>query len=172
MKPVTTTVFSIVMSIDFKYKGKMMRMLVLSLVFLGLSMPLYPNDKELEKYISTFDYEARIEMKINSKWLIALLEEGEAQLIDIRFPEEYAAWKVGPSINIPLNELPHRLKEVDKTKTVVMACPHKDRAILAMVYLRSKGIKAKYLTDGLIGLAENLRGDKAKRFMDALQKLK
>ena len=172
MKRVTTTVFSIVMSIDFKYKGKIMRMLVLSLVFLGLSMPLYPNDKELEKYISTFDYEARIEMKINSKWLIALLEEGEAQLIDIRFPEEYAAWKVGPSINIPLNELPHRLKEVDKTKTVVMACPHKDRAILAMVYLRSKGIKAKYLTDGLIGLAENLRGDKAKRFMDALQKLK
>ena len=172
MKRVTTTVFSIVMSIDFKYKGKMMRMLVLSLVFLGLSMPLYPNDKELEKYISTFDYEARIEMKINSKWLIALLEEEEAQLIDIRFPEEYAAWKVGPSINIPLNELPHRLREVDKTKTVVMACPHKDRAILAMVYLRSKGIKAKYLTDGLIGLAENLRGDNAKRFMDALQKSK
>jgi len=41
-----------------------------------------------------------------------------------------------------------------------------------MVYLRSKGIKAKYLTDGLIGLAENLRGDNAKTFMDALQKVK
>ena len=172
MKRVTITVFSIVMSIDYKYKGKIMRILVLSLVFWGLSMPLYPNDKELEKYISTFDYEARIEMKINSKWLIALLEEGEAQLIDIRFPEEYAAWKVGPSINIPLNELPHRLREINKTKVVVVACPHKDRAIIAMTYLRSKGIKAKYLTDGLIGLAENLRGDKAKRFMDALQKSK
>ena len=168
----TTNAFSIVMNIDYKYKGTMMKIFVLTLVFLGLSVPLYPNDKQLEKYISTFDYEARVEMKINSKWLIALLEEGEAQLIDIRFPEEYAAWKVGPSINIPLNELPHRLKEIDKTKTVVMACPHKDRAILAMVYLRSQGIKAKYLTDGLIGLTENLRGDKAKRFMDALQKLK
>ena len=89
-----------------------------------------------------------------------------------KIPEEYAAWKVGPSINIPLNELPHRLTEIDKTKTVVMACPHKDRAILAMVYLRSKGIKAKYLTDGLIGLAENLRGDNAKTFMDARHKLK
>lgn len=149
-----------------------MKMFVLSLVFLGLSTLVYPDDKQLEKYISTFDYEARIEMKINSKWLIALLEDGEAQLIDIRFPEEYAAWKVGPSINIPLNALPHRLTEIDKTKTVVVACPHKDRAILAMAYLRSQEIKSKYLTDGLIGLAENLRGDNAKTFMDARKKLK
>lgn len=149
-----------------------MKIFILSLVILGLSVPLYPSDKQLEKYISTFDYDARIEMKINSKWLIALLEEGEAQLIDIRFPEEYAAWKVGPSVSIPLNELPHRLAEIDKTKTVVTVCPHKDRAILAMMYLRTKGIKAKYLTDGLIGLAENLRGENAKTFMDARQKLK
>ena len=38
-----------------------------------------------------------------------------------------------------------------------------------MVYLRSKGIKAKYLTDGLIGLAENLRGDNAKEFISAVE---
>jgi len=149
-----------------------MRIFISSLLFFTLCIPVYPNDGQLEKYISTFDYEARVEMKIDSKWLIALLEEGEAQLIDIRFSEEYAAWKVGPSINIPLNELPHRLMEIDKTKVVVTACPHKDRAIIAMTYLRSKGIRAKYLTDGLIGLAENLRGDNAKRFMNAIQKIK
>ena len=40
---------------------------------------------------------------------------------------------------------------------IITACPHKDRATIAMVYLRSKGIQAKYLTDGLISLAENLR---------------
>jgi len=149
-----------------------MRIFISVFIFISLSIAVYPNDKQFEKYISTFDYEARIDMKINSKRLIALLEEGEAQLIDIRFPEEYAAWKVGPSINIPLNELPHSLAQIDKTKVVVTACPHKDRAILAMVYLRSQGINAKYLTDGLIGLAENLRGDNAKTFMNALQKLK
>lgn len=79
---------------------------------------------------------------------------------------------MGPSINIPLNELPHRLMEIDKTKVVVTACPHKDRAIIAMTYLRSKGIKAKYLTGRLIALAENLRGDKAKIFIDSIQKVK
>lgn len=133
-----------------------------------VSMPAYSSDIELEKYILSFDYAARKEMKMDSKGLIKLLKQGKAQLIDIRFTEEYAAWKVGPSINIPLNELPTRLKELDKNKIIVTACPHKDRATIAMVYLRSKGIRAKYLTDGLIGLAENLRGDNAKVFIESL----
>ena len=45
--------------------------------------------------------------------------------------EEYAAWQVGPSKNIPLNELPKRLNELDKDKIIITACPHKDRAIIA-----------------------------------------
>ncbi|MCU7958818.1 MAG: rhodanese-like domain-containing protein [gamma proteobacterium symbiont of Bathyaustriella thionipta] len=118
------------------------------------------------------NYAARKEMKMDSKGLIQLLKDDKAQLVDIRFPEEYAAWKVGPSISIPLNELPTRLNEIDRTKIIVTACPHKDRATIAMVYLRSKGIKAKYLTDGLIGLAENLRGDNAKSLIESLKKTK
>ena len=35
-----------------------------------------------------------------------------------------------------------------------------------MAYLRTKGYNAKYLADGLIGLAENLRGDDAKDFLE------
>jgi rhodanese-related sulfurtransferase len=149
-----------------------MKILFFSIMFLGLCIPAYSNDTQLEKYITAFDYAARKEMKMNSKGLIELLKQGKAQLIDIRFPQEYSAWKVGPSKNIPLNELPKRLSEIDKNKIIVTACPHKDRATIAMVYLRSKGINAKYLTDGLIGLAENLRGDNAKEFVEALQKLK
>jgi len=125
-------------------------------------------DQLLEKYISNFDYAARKEMKIDSNSLIKLLKQGEAQLIDIRFKEENAAWKIGDSLNIPLNELPEKLDKLDKSKIIVAACPHKDRAIIAMIYLRSKGIKAKYLTDGLIGMTENLRGDNAKDFIDKL----
>ena len=145
---------------------------LIAFLLVGICMPAYSDNKELEKYISTFDYAARKEMKIDSKALITLLKEGKAQLVDIRFPEEYSAWKVGPSVNIPLNELPKRLSEIKKNKIVVTACPHKDRAIIAMVYLRSKGIKAKYITDGLVGLAENLRGDNAKEFIETLDQLK
>ena len=147
-----------------------MKTLFFGILFLGMCIPAYSSDSQLEKYITTFDYAARKEMKMDSKGLIKLLRQGKAQLIDIRFPEEYSAWKVGPSKNIPLNELPNRLSELDKNKIIVTACPHRDRAAVAMTYLRSKGIKAKYLTDGLIGLAENLRGDNARDFTDALKK--
>ena len=147
-----------------------MKNIIYVILIFGFCQSVYASDIELESYIKSFDYAARKEMKMDSKGLIDLLKQGKAQLIDIRFPEEYAAWKVGPSNNIPLNELPKRLDELDKNKIIVTACPHKDRATIAMVYLRSKGIQAKYLTDGLIGLAENLRGDNAKDFINALNK--
>jgi len=147
-----------------------MKYILYVILIFGFSQSVYASDIELESYIKSFDYAARKEMKMDSKGLIDLLKQGKAQLIDIRFPEEYAAWKVGPSKNIPLNELPKRLEELDKNKIIVTACPHKDRATIAMVYLRSKGIQAKYLTDGLIGLAENLRGDNAKEFINAINK--
>jgi len=148
-----------------------MKKLCIAILLLGLCLPAHAADNLLDSYIAGFDYADRKEMKMDSKGLISLLEKGEAQLIDIRFPEEYEAWKVGPSISIPLNELPARLSEIDRTKIVVTACPHKDRAAIAMVYLRSQGIPAKYLTDGLLGLAENLRGDNAKRFVQSLDRL-
>jgi hypothetical protein len=37
-----------------------------------------------------------------------------------------------------------------------------------MVYLRTKGYQARYLEDGLIALAENLRGDDARLLMQFL----
>ena len=149
-----------------------MKYLFICILLFGFFMPANASEQHLESYISSFDYEARKEMKINSEGLIKLLMEGKAQLIDIRFHEEHVAWKVGYSVNIPINELAGRLNEIDKDKIVVTACPHKDRAIIAMVYLRSQGIKAKYLTDGLIGLAEHLRGDNAEEFVYTMDTLK
>lgn len=146
-----------------------MKHVLTCILLFGLQTPLCADDQQMESYISSFNYEARKEMKIDSRGLVKLLIGGKAQLVDIRFHEEYSAWQVGPSISIPLNELPNRLNEIDKSKIVVTACPHKDRAIIAMVYLRSKGIKAKYLTDGLIGLAEYLRGDNAEEFIFELK---
>jgi rhodanese-related sulfurtransferase len=138
--------------------------LLLFLPATGLS-----NDNILESYIANFDYDSRLEMKVSSKKFIDLLEDGKAVLVDIRFKEEQQAWGVNFGLKIPLNELPKRLNELPKNKIIVTACPHKDRAIIAMTFLRSKGVTARYLTDGLIGLMENLRGDDAKYFMLLLE---
>lgn len=128
------------------------------------------SDNELEKYVKNFDYDSRIEMKVKSEKLLDLLEDGKAVLVDIRFKEEQQAWGPNFGLKIPLSELPARLNELPKDKIIVTACPHKDRAIIAMSYLRSKGVPARYLSDGLIGLAENLRGDSALYFLMDLPK--
>jgi rhodanese-related sulfurtransferase len=126
-------------------------------------------EMDLDKFISCFDYAARKEMKISSEALVEGLEQGKIQLIDIRFKEEFEAWRMGFAASIPLNELPGRLNELSRDKIIVTACPHKDRATLAMVYLRTKGFRAKYLEDGLLGLAEFLRGDTARDFMNIIR---
>jgi rhodanese-related sulfurtransferase len=123
-------------------------------------------DSAFDGFLTRFDYETRAEMKIDSKRLITLLAEKKAVLVDIRFPEETKAWRMGFGLFIPLNELPGRFKELPKDKIIVTACPHKDRSAIAMAYLRTRGYDARYLTDGLIGLADNLRGDEAKELME------
>ena len=148
----------------------MKRLILIVLAISFLSTMAHADDKTLESYVANFDYDSRIEMKANSKKLIDLLEDGKAVLVDIRFKEEQQAWGPSFALKIPLNELPARLDELPKDKIIVTACPHKDRAIIAMSYLRSKGIPARYLSDGLIGLAENLRGDAALYFLMDLPK--
>lgn len=143
------------------------------MLFLGLTAliqlcPCLLYATEFDAFLTGFNYDVRDEMKIDSKGLVPLLTTGKAVLVDVRFVEEVAAWKIGHTLNIPLNELPRRFKELPKDRIVVAACPHKDRSAIAMAYLRSKGYDAKYLTDGLLGLAERLRGEEARDFVEEM----
>ncbi len=118
-----------------------------------------------EKYLKSFDYQARKDMKISTEEMLRLVAEHKAQVIDIRFKEEYAAWHMGFAKNIPLNELPKRLDELDKSKLIITACPHNDRANIARMFLFLKGYRVKYLKDGLLDVAKYLRGDRAEKFI-------
>ncbi|HEX5635951.1 MAG TPA: rhodanese-like domain-containing protein, partial [Gammaproteobacteria bacterium] len=102
-----------------------------------LTTAVHAEEQTLANYLVNFDYDTRVAMKAENKELIDLLVKGKAQLIDIRFREEYEAWHMGIAKNIPLNELPNRLDELDKTKIIVTACPHNDRAIIAMTFLKT-----------------------------------
>lgn len=145
----------------------MQRVVIFTLLVIGFSiLPAIAAEEAFDKFLNGFDYETRADMKTDSKKLIKLLVEKKAVLVDIRFPEETKAWRMGFGMFIPLNELPRRYKELPKDKIIVTACPHKDRSSIAMAYLRTKGYNARYLTDGLIGLADNLRGDVAKDFLE------
>ncbi|MFZ5773904.1 MAG: rhodanese-like domain-containing protein [Thermodesulfobacteriota bacterium] len=141
--------------------------LLAALLILSCILPGMANADNFDTYLTGFTYQERKDMKIESKELVELLKKGEAQLIDIRFPEEFAAWHMGFAKNIPLNELPARLGELDKGKLIVTACPHYDRSSMARLYLTTKGYRARYLNDGLLGLANLLRGDAARDFTNA-----
>lgn len=144
----------------------MKKTVLAAMIFMNLYITgVFAQEMTYEKYLSDFDYASRKEMKIDSETLIKGIKADKIQFIDIRFKEEFEAWRMGFAKSIPLNELPGRLNELQKDKIIVTACPHMDRSILAMAYLRTKGFNAQYLTDGLVGLAEYLRGDKARDFV-------
>lgn len=144
-----------------------MRTILFSAFLFCLSVTVQSQDL-LDQYISGFNYEARKSMKVSSEEILELLINKKAILLDIRFEEEQKAWSMPYAVLMPLPQLPDRYSELDKNTTIVTACPDKDRAIMAMMYLKSKGYKVKYLKDGLLGLAELLRGDKAQEFIKKL----
>lgn len=145
---------------------KLVKWLYFFMIFSTLVIPnAFAENIDLDPYFSSFDYAERKAMKIDSREAAKRIKAGTAQLVDIRFKEEFAAWRMEDAVNIPLNELPGRIKELDKSKLIITACPHKDRAAIARLYLTTKGFQSRYLVDGLIGLAEYLRGDRARAFM-------
>jgi rhodanese-related sulfurtransferase len=138
--------------------------------FLTLFLALSLYGESFDAYLKRFDYNERTEMKIKSLEAVELYKMGEVEFVDIRFREEQAVWSFPFMKKIPLNELPNRLNELDKNKTIITVCPHYDRAEMARIYLTLKGYKSRYLTDGLLGLAGYLRGDEAKEFIKEIGK--
>lgn len=152
-----------------------MKALALAVLIVAIAAcpPLQAGDAvSLETYLRDYTYASRLAMKADSRQLIDWIEDGRAVLVDIRFAEEQQAWGAGFGLKIPLNQLPSRLHELPKDKIIVAACPHRDRAIIAMVFLKTRGYDARYLTDGLVGLFENLRGDNAKYFIEMMPPLR
>jgi len=133
----------------------------------GASTPV-----SFEEYLSHFDYSERADMKVKTPEMLALVEEGKAIVIDVRFAEEYEVWHFNFAKNIPLNELPQRLSELPKDKLIITACPHNDRANLARIFLVLHGYNAKYLNDGLLKTADFLRGESAQEFLEAFKSSK
>lgn len=141
-------------------------------ILMALALTTLMSAAELKKvsfdeYLSKFDYKEREAMKIKTPDMLALVEEGKAILVDVRFAEEFEVWHMNFAKNIPLNELPKRLHELPKDKLIITACPHNDRSNLARLFLVQNGYNAKYLNDGLLKTADFLRGENAKEFLEA-----
>ena len=82
--------------------------------------------------------------------LLKRARDGLVTVIDVRPPEEYAAGHVPGAVNIPLDKLKSRLKDLDTKQEIVAYCrgPHCVLAFDAVEQLRKKGIKARRMEDG------------------------
>lgn len=86
--------------------------------------------------------------------LLERARDGLVTVLDVRPEEEYAAGHVPGAVNIPLQELEQRLKELgnlnDENREIVAYCrgPHCVLAFDAVARLREKGLNARRMEDG------------------------
>ncbi len=68
------------------------------------------------------------------------LDSGESvQVLDVREPWEYAIARLPGSLNIPLAEIPQRLRELDQASELIVLCKIGGRSHRAAQYLHAQG---------------------------------
>lgn len=80
------------------------------------------------------------------------INQGKTVVLDVRNPEEFAAGHIRGAVNIPLQDLPQRLGELEKSrsKTIIVVCQAGVTSAKASAQLDKAGFKDVYsLTGGL-----------------------
>ena len=89
-----------------------------------------------------------MESEVTPDEAAALAERGEAALVDVRRPDEWAAGHVPGAVHVPLAELQERASEIPDGP-VVFYCRAGDRSEMASAAFRSAGREAASLQGGI-----------------------
>lgn len=78
-------------------------------------------------------------------------------LLDVREPDEFAAYRIDDSILMPLRTLPARLHELDRRIDIVMICRSGARSYHAGLFLEQNGFgRIHNLVGGVIAWARDV----------------
>lgn len=82
-------------------------------------------------------------------------------LLDVRPEDEYAAGHIPQAINIPIEQLAHKLPELDTDRTLIVYCrgPYCMWSQQALDQLQQRGIAAKRLAEGYPEWRSQARGE-------------
>lgn len=73
-----------------------------------------------------------------------------AVVLDVRQPEELALAHLPGTLNIPLNELPHRINELTPQAPIAILCHHGVRSEMAAHFLERQGFsEVSHLAGGI-----------------------
>jgi rhodanese-related sulfurtransferase len=83
-----------------------------------------------------------LEYEISPADAAALLKGGNARLIDVREPWEFATARVEGSVAMPMGDVPGRAhQELDSEERLVVVCHHGMRSMNVAVWLRNQGFE-------------------------------
>lgn len=80
-----------------------------------------------------------------------------SQFVDVRTPQEVATGTLEGAVNIPLDQLPARLVELDASRRTVLLCRSGNRSGQAAAYLSGAGFTDVINLDG--GMLAYSKGD-------------
>ena len=84
-----------------------------------------------------------------------LLDSGDAQVVDVRRPEEHEAGHVAGDVHAPLDQVSSLADSLDRSRTVVFYCRSGDRSAMAAEAFRASGWDAHSMAGGLMAWAES-----------------
>ncbi|SFQ41880.1 rhodanese-like domain-containing protein [Salibacterium halotolerans] len=88
--------------------------------------------------------------KITPKELEQQMHHESVQVIDVRSRDEVRQGKIPAAENIPLDELPERMEELDRYEEYVMVCRSGNRSAKAAKHLHQNGFHVKNMTGGMM----------------------
>lgn len=75
---------------------------------------------------------------------------GDAQLVDVREPDEFAAGTVPGARNIPLGSIGERMGEIDPARPVIAICRSGGRSAQATMLLSGAGYQVDNMLGGML----------------------
>jgi ArsR family transcriptional regulator len=87
---------------------------------------------------------------VSRQELARRIKDGRVTVLDVRPEDEFAAGHLPRAVNIPLRDLPRRLRELPKSRAIVAYCrgPYCVLAFEAAALLRRHGFAVRRLEDG------------------------
>src|ERR1019366_6128547 len=79
--------------------------------------------------------------------------EDEPFIVDVREPDEFAAWSIPGAVNIPLVELPARMPGLPTDRELVAVCRSGNRSTQAAITLSDSDRQAASLVGGMLAWA-------------------
>ncbi|MEW5796029.1 MAG: metalloregulator ArsR/SmtB family transcription factor [Candidatus Zixiibacteriota bacterium] len=106
---------------------------------------------EIDRIIADYFDDSPTLLPVERRRLLKQAKAGEVVILDVRPVDEFAAGHLPHAVSVPLSALKKRLKEFPPDKKFVAYCrgPYCVLAQEAVSYLRSKGLEATRLKDGV-----------------------